>query len=228
MAMMRASGALPIRRACATMAPAMPVPWTCGPSALPSVEMIGDGIGEFGMLGVDAGVDHGNRDVGSVRQRMRLRQAEFCQRILRGIALDRYGRFLVLEHVAEVRLGGAHAAVGRELAPYRLGRPAVGDAEQAERRPDQRKILGCDAREAVATRKLIGLRHRQTAVDLGDEFVGKAALVHRDRRVVAAPLAGALLVARFSTALAARVRLCQAFAVGSPIGRRAGRIEVGE
>ncbi|MGY3124828.1 hypothetical protein ACVWXQ_008765 [Bradyrhizobium sp. S3.14.4] len=106
------------------------------------IKVVGDGMGELGMLGVDAGVDHGNRHVGAVRQRMRLRQAKPGQRVLRGIALGRHRRFLILEHVAEVRLDRAHAAVGGELTPHRLGRPAVRDAEQAERRPDQREILG--------------------------------------------------------------------------------------
>src|SRR5947207_4534201 len=39
-ARMRASGALPISRACAAIAPAIPVPWTCGPSLLPSASKL--------------------------------------------------------------------------------------------------------------------------------------------------------------------------------------------
>ena len=49
------------------------------------IEIVGDGIGKFRMLGVDAGVDHGDRHVGAMRQRMCLRQAELGQRILRRI-----------------------------------------------------------------------------------------------------------------------------------------------
>src|SRR3954453_19073092 len=97
----------------------------------------------------------------------------FGQRILRGISLGWHRRFLVLEQVAEVRLDRTHAAIGREFAPHRRGGPAVGDAEQSERCPDQRKILGSHASQAMATRKLVGLGRRQPAIDLGDKFAGK-------------------------------------------------------
>ena len=41
------------------------------------VESVGDGIGEFGMAGVDAEIDHGDCHVHAVRQPVRLRQLEF-------------------------------------------------------------------------------------------------------------------------------------------------------
>src|SRR3981189_2055945 len=41
-AKIRAAGALPISRACDTIAPAMPVPWTCGPSLLPSASKLSE------------------------------------------------------------------------------------------------------------------------------------------------------------------------------------------
>lgn len=88
--------------------------------------------------------------IAGMHQRMRLRQAELCQGILRRIAFGRRRRLLVLKHVAEVRLHRAHAAVRGELAPHRLERAAIGDAEQAERRADQREVFGGNARKAMA------------------------------------------------------------------------------
>ena len=60
------------------------------------VKTVGDGVGEFGMADVDAGIDHGDGDVHAVRQRMRLRQAQLRHGILRGIA---FGRRLLVLHV---------------------------------------------------------------------------------------------------------------------------------
>ena len=44
-------------------------------------------VSEFGMFEIDTGIDHGNRHIGAMGKRVRLRQAKFRKRILRRIAL---------------------------------------------------------------------------------------------------------------------------------------------
>src|SRR6185437_7498112 len=72
----------------------------------------------------------------------------------------------------EIRLYRAHAAICCESASRCLKGTAVGNAEQADGRPDQRKILRFDAPQAMAPRQRIGLLVGQRAVDLGDDLVG--------------------------------------------------------
>jgi hypothetical protein len=76
------------------------------------VERIGNRIGEFGVTGVDAGVDHGDRHIHAVGQHVRLRQLEFRDRILRGITFG--GRPGVLQQIAEIELHVAHARDSRK------------------------------------------------------------------------------------------------------------------
>ena len=49
------------------------------------VERIRDHAGQFGMGRVDAGIDHRDQDIVALGERMRLRQLQLGQRILRGI-----------------------------------------------------------------------------------------------------------------------------------------------
>ena len=63
------------------------------------------------------------------------------------------------------------AAVGGKLAPHRVGRAAIDDAEQADGAADKRKILRREPLQAMTPRQFIGLRVRQRAVDFGNEFV---------------------------------------------------------
>ncbi len=103
------------------------------------------------------GIDHGDGDVGAASQHMRLGQAQLGERILRGIALAQCG-LLLLQQVTEIRLHRPDTGVGAEFAAYRCRRTAVGDAEQADRGANQRKILRLHAHQAMAPRQLIGLR----------------------------------------------------------------------
>ena len=57
--------------------------------AVECIEARGNRTGEFRMIGVDSGIDHRNGDVAAVRQRMRFRQPQLCQRILRRVAFGR-------------------------------------------------------------------------------------------------------------------------------------------
>ena len=117
-AMIRASGALPISRrmggdragnaGAVDMRPFL---------AAKRIKAVGDRVGQFGMVGVDAGIDHGDRDVHAVRERVRLRQPKLRQRILRGIALGRRG-LLVLQPITEIELHRAHAAIGGKFTAH--------------------------------------------------------------------------------------------------------------
>ena len=83
-----AAGALPINRACdddrAGDAGAVDMRTFL---AAERIEESAIESGEFRMLDVDPGIDHGNRDIGAIGQLVRLRQSKFRHRILRGIAL---------------------------------------------------------------------------------------------------------------------------------------------
>ena len=125
-------------------------------AAAERVEVVGDRIGEFGMFGVDTGIDHRDGDVHAAGERMRLRQPKLGDGILRGVPLDR-GLLLLLQEVSEIELHRPHAAVGCERAAHRVQRPPVDDAEQADGAAEQRKTLRGDALQAVAPRQIIGL-----------------------------------------------------------------------
>lgn len=149
------------------------------------VEGVGDGVRKFRVFDVDAGIDHRNRDIGAMGERMRLRQPQFRKRILRRIALERC-RGLVLQQIAEIQLHEANAGIGSKFATHGIHRAAVGDAEQAEGRAEKRGIPGSDPRQPMAPRQFIGLRVRQRAVDFRYQLVGDRGRIEHDLHDVAA------------------------------------------
>ena len=170
-----ASGALPISLACATIAPAMPVPWTCGPSLLPSASKVSaTELASSGCLASTPEFDHRNGDVHAAGELVGLRQPQLRDRILRGIALGR-GLLLILQEIAEIELHRPHAAVGGEFTAHRLDRTPVDDPEQADGAAEQREILRRDALQAMTPRQFIGLGRGQRPVDFRDEFVRNGA-----------------------------------------------------
>ena len=163
------------------MAPAMPVPWICGPlAAAERVEIVGDGVGELGMFGVDAGIDHRDRDIGAVRQSYALLAGGASPA---RIARDR-PRPAPPASGPGARSGSSAAANARcrrrqiRAAPSRkAGRRRCGTGRSwprsAGKFSDETRV------KTVAARKLVGLGQRQRAVDLGHEFVGEGAQVRR-------------------------------------------------
>ena len=134
-----------------------------------------------------------------------------------------------LQQIAEVRLYRTNAGLGGELAAHGFQRAAVGDAEQADGRADQRKILGTDARQPVTSRQFVGLRVGQRAVDLGDDFARDRARIERCLHGVGARgavVAPARRTAATTSAAGCENGLIQAFAIAVAIGGAAGRIEV--
>src|SRR6266481_7871783 len=153
-------------------------------------------IRKFRMPDVDSGIDNGDGNVGAMRQRMRLGQSKFQKRILGGIALGDC-RLLVLQRIAEVRLHPANA-VGCEFAAYRLHRPAVNDAEQADGGAYERKVLRSDALEPMTPRQFVGLRVGQRAVDLGHDFACDRARIEDCLRKLTERAAVPILVLAFA------------------------------
>jgi len=189
------------------------------------------------MFDVDAGIDHRNRDVGAVGQRMRLGQSKFRKRVLRRIALSQF-RLLLLQEMTEIQLHRTNAGLGGEFAAHGLDRSAIGDAEQADGRAYQRKILRLQMDEAVSPRQFVRLRDGQRGVDLGDDFAcvrGQVERCLRNNAPRTAVFVLVLVLARHpaasagTAAISRQHRLAGAFAVAVAVGVAARRIcpEVG-
>ena len=65
------------------------------------VEAARNRVREFRMLEIDSGIDHGDRDVGAMGQRMGQRQSKFRERILGGITFGQFS-LLLLQKIAQV------------------------------------------------------------------------------------------------------------------------------
>ena len=65
------------------------------------VEAFRDGVRQFGMANIDAGIDHRHPDVGAARQPVRFRQPQFLECVLCRVAFGGR-RLLLLQQIAEV------------------------------------------------------------------------------------------------------------------------------
>src|SRR5262245_16903612 len=154
---MRASGAAPISRAWATMAPATAVPCACAFSSESSASKLSTTMPELGMSEVDAGVDHRDQHLVALGELMRLPQAQLRQRVLSRVALAErrggwrlaLGRQLLLEPVDVVWLRGQNDAFGLQGADDRGHGAPVGNRPAGH--GDVVGGEGCDAVEPQPT-----------------------------------------------------------------------------
>jgi len=151
------AGALPISSACAAIAPATPVPWTCGPSLLPSaIEAFRDRTREFGMPDVDRGIDHRDGDVGAVASVWASGNRSLTSAYCAG-SPSAGTAFLVLQQITEVRLHRSeHSLPAANSRPDGLDRSAVADAEQADgwrRQAENSATAGASARADAPARR---------------------------------------------------------------------------
>ena len=86
----RAPGATPIRRSCATIAPAMPVPCVCGLSGLPTAsKRSAMPLASSGCASVDLGVDHRDHHVLAGRDLVHLGEPQLVGDVLLVVAAGR-------------------------------------------------------------------------------------------------------------------------------------------
>lgn len=194
--------------------------------AVDRVESLRDRVGQFDMLGVDPGVDHGDPDIRATRELVRFGQSQLEKRILRRVALGRL-RLLLLQQIAEIRLHRANAGFGGEFTAHGLDRAAVGGAEQGNGDADQREILGLDPPQPVTPGQFIGLRIGERRIDLGQDLASNRAAEWRCCKLAARAAVLALGGgATAATAVGGSDRLAKALAIGVAISRAARGIEV--
>ena len=81
------AGAAPISLPCAAIRPAMAVPCLCGVIGVSSASKVcATAPASSGCDGVDAGIDHRDQHIVAFGERMRLRQPQLGEFVLRGIA----------------------------------------------------------------------------------------------------------------------------------------------
>ena len=133
------------------------------------IETVCNRIPQFRMRDVYAGIDHGNGDVCAMRKCMRLGQSKFQNRVLRRIAFGQC-RFLLLQHITEIRLHRTDAGLSSQLSADDLCRATAGDTKQADGGADQREILRLQTRKPMTPRQLVGLRIGQRTIDLSHDL----------------------------------------------------------
>ena len=207
-------------RACAAIAPAIPVPWTCAPSLLPSASKLS--TTELESSGWLASIPES-----MTATRILVPWASACASA-RPSLTTAYCAGSPSIGIAccscRIRLHRMHTGVACKIAAGRIRRAAVGDAETPDGRTDQREILRTEPYQTMPPRQGVGLLVGQRAVDFGDEFVGDSLVGVRRRGIVArtagpASAGGSVAGAAATTR---RNRLAAALAVARAIGIAAG------